>query len=148
MSHHILISTDGSELATKGLDHGLSLARDLGAKVTIVTVTEFLPTRIRGEGVWVATPEVLESYEASQRELAGEVLDVAKAAAAKLGIEAETVHVPDSRPAEAIIETAKSQGCTMIVMSSHGRRGIGRLLMGSQAQEVLSHSPVPVLVVR
>lgn len=58
------------------------------------------------------------------------------------------LHVPDAHPAEAIVDAAKSEGCSLIVMASHGRRGLGRLLLGSQTAEVLAHSPVPVLVVR
>ena len=64
------------------------------------------------------------------------------------GIEAETVYLEDAHAAEAIIETAKTHDCTIIVMSSHGRRGLGRLLLGSVTSEVLNHSSVPVLVVR
>ena len=150
MYKHILISTDGSDVAQKGVDHGLSLAKAIGAKVTIVTVTErfpFYPGSMTGAG-WIPGPNEMADYEAGQKKWASEVLAGAKAAADKFGVEAETLHVPDALPAEAIIETAKSRGCSLIVMSSHGRRGLGRLLLGSQTSEVLAHSPVPVLVVR
>jgi nucleotide-binding universal stress UspA family protein len=82
------------------------------------------------------------------RDYAAEILAKIKAAADKIGVIAETVHVPDSRPAEAILESAARHGCSLIVMASHGRRGISRLLLGSQTAEVVAHSPVPVLVVR
>jgi nucleotide-binding universal stress UspA family protein len=149
MYNHILISTDGSEVAQKGVDHGLSLAKALGAKVTAVTVTEPYPLQsgLSGAG-WVASPGEMEGYEASQKEYALDILAKVQDAAAKLGVVAETVHVPDGWPANAIVETAKTQGYSLIVMGSHGRRGLGRLLLGSQTSEVLSHSPVPVLVVR
>jgi nucleotide-binding universal stress UspA family protein len=149
MYKHILISTDGSDVAQKGVDHGLSLAKALGAKVTIVTVTERFPiyTGMTGAG-WIPGPNEMADYDAGQKKWAGEVLARVKAAADKLDVEAETLHVPDALPAEAIIETAGSRGCSLIVMSSHGRRGLGRLLLGSQTSEVLAHSPVPVLVVR
>jgi nucleotide-binding universal stress UspA family protein len=149
MYKHILISTDGSDVAQKGVDHGLSLAKALGAKVTIVTVTERFPIRADVTGVgWVSGPNEMADYNAGQKQWADRVLAGAKASADKLGVAAETLHVPDALPAEAIIETAKSSGCSLIAMASHGRRGLGRLLLGSQTSEVLAHSPVPVLVVR
>lgn len=149
MYKHILLSTDGSELAQKGVDHGLALARNVGAKVTIVSVTEHL--HISGGAVgggWVPVPAEMESYEAGRKEMAAQILADAKAAADREGVAAETLHIPDAHPAEAIIAAATSHACDLIVMASHGRRGIGRLLIGSQTAEVLAHSAVPVLVVR
>ena len=64
------------------------------------------------------------------------------------GVSCETVHVKDQHPAEGIIAAAKDKACDLIVMASHGRRGLGRLLLGSQANEVLTHSKVPALIVR
>lgn len=149
MYKHILISTDGSDVAQKGVDHGLSLAKSLGAKVTIVTVTERFPIYAGASGAgWVPGPNEMAEYETGQKRAAESVLGEAKAAADKLGVDADTLHVPDAQPAEAIIATAKERNCSLIAMSSHGRRGLGRLLLGSQTSEVLSHSPVPVLVVR
>lgn len=147
MYNHILISTDGSEVAQKGVDHGLSLAKNLGARVTIITVTERLSAYV-GVGGWIPAPGEMARYEASQKDAANKVLAAAKASADKMGIEAETLHVPNSLPADAIIETAQAKHCSLIAMSSHGRRGLGRILLGSQTSEVLSRSPVPVLVVR
>lgn len=147
MYNHILISTDGSEVAQKGVDHGLSLAKNLGARVTIITVTERISAYV-GVGGWIPAPGEMARYEASQKDAANKVLAAAKALADKMGIEAETLHVPNSLPADAIIETAQAKHCSLIAMSSHGRRGLGRILLGSQTSEVLSRSPVPVLVVR
>lgn len=146
MYQHILISTDGSEVAQKGLDHGLTLAKGLGAKVTILTVTERLPAYAGIDGGLSAFP--YEDYTASQKEAADKVLVAAKEAASRLGVEADTVYLENALPAEAIIETAKARNCSLIAMSSHGRRGLGRLVLGSVTAEVLAHSPVPVLVVR
>lgn len=146
MYKHILITTDGSELARKGVDHGLSLARNLDAKVTVVTVTEPFPI-YAGEG-WALGPQEFERYDADQVKFAKELLEPIKADAAKLGVACESRHVPGRRPAEAILEIASEQGCSLIVMASHGRRGLGRLLLGSQTSEVVSQSPIPVLVVR
>ena len=149
MYSHILISTDGSEVAAKGLDHGLTLAKALGARVTIVTVTERFPAYVGAAAAgWFPSPEEIEGYDSRQAEIATEVLTGAQAAAAKVGVPVEVVHVANALPAEAIIDTAKSRDCALICMSSHGRRGLGRLLLGSQTAEVLAHSPVPVLVVR
>ncbi|RHZ94669.1 universal stress protein [Cereibacter sphaeroides] len=149
MYQHILIATDGSETAGKGLDHGLTLARALGAKVTIITVTEAFPLYAASAGeAWVAPVELDTDYEARQKERAEGILKDAREAADRMGVSAEVLHVPGSLPAEAIVEAARSRDCSLICMSSHGRRGLGRLLLGSQTAEVLAHSPVPVLVVR
>ncbi|MEK1889131.1 MAG: universal stress protein [Phyllobacterium sp.] len=151
MYSHILISTDGSELAKKGVDHGLSLAKRLGAKATIITVTEPFPIYATAGtmGVWPPIdPKEYELYEATQTEAAAKVLAAIEDSAEKLGVPVETVHVLEKRPAEAIIDTAKTRGCDLIVMASHGRRGLGRLLLGSQTSEVVAYGQVPVLVVR
>ncbi len=149
MYQHILLSTDGSELAQHGLDHGLSLAKALGAKVTILTATEPFPFSSRAVGAgWVVTDGDLATYEKGQKDYALGILKDAAEAAKKIGVAAETVHVADAHPATAIMEAAKAKGASLIVMASHGRRGLGRLLLGSQTAEVLAHSPVPVLVVR
>ena len=146
MYKHILISTDGSEVAQKGVDHGLSLAKNLGAKVTIVTVTERFP--IGPSPDWIPGPAEIEAWDGRQKEWAAQVLGDVKAAAGRLGVAAEAVHVPEAQPAESIVATASRSGCDLIVMASHGRRGLRRLLLGSQTSEVLVSSPVPVLVVR
>jgi len=147
MYKHILIATDGSDVAQKGVDHGLSLAKALGGRVTVVTVTERFPAYVGGAG-WIPSATEMEAYDTGQTEAAGVVLAAVKAAADKMGVEAETLHVPNALPADAIIEVARARHCSLIVMSSHGRRGLERALLGSQTSEVLTRSPVPVLVVR
>lgn len=149
MYTHILISTDGSDLAQRGVDHGLTLAKALGAKVTILTVTERFPFQATSAGAgWVPSATDIESYEQGQKELAQEVLDGVKRAVAEHGVKATYRHEPDAWAAEAILATGKSDGCDLVVMASHGRRGLGRLILGSQTAEVLAHSDVPVLVVK
>jgi len=140
---HILISTDGSDVAQKGVDHGLALAKGLGSKVTIITVTEPIPLYDGGLSV-----VAYDDYEADQKEAAGIVLAAAKEAASRMGVTVETVLVEKALPAEAILETAKARKCSLIAMASHGRRGLGRLFLGSVTSEVVAHSAVPVLVVR
>ncbi|MGD9510621.1 MAG: universal stress protein [Geminicoccaceae bacterium] len=146
MYKHILVSTDGSEVARKGVDHGLSLAKCVGAKVTIVMVTERWPVYASPD--WLPGPTEMAEYEARQKESARAVLADVKAAADRLGVDAAAVHVPEAQPAEAILATANERDCDLIVMASHGRRGLRRLLLGSQTSEVLVSSSVPVLVVR
>lgn len=150
MYNHILIPTDGSELAGKGVEHGLSLAKSLGARVTVMVVTERFPLYANAgiAGGWVPGPEEMARYDAGQKEMAEEILAAAEAAAGKLGVPADIVHVPEAYPAEAIVEMAQARDCGLIVMASHGRRGLRKLVLGSQTSEVLAHSPVPVLVVR
>jgi nucleotide-binding universal stress UspA family protein len=149
MYKNILLSTDGSELARKGVEHGIALAKALSAKVAIITVTEALLVDY-GSGHasgWIPSQEEFESFDAAAKERAGKVLDEARAMAEQIGISADLLHVPNAHPATAIIDTAKSRGCDLIVMASHGRRGLRKLLLGSQTSEVLVDGSVPVLVV-
>lgn len=147
MFTHILISTDGSELAQNGVDHGLSLAKALGCKVLIVTVTEPFPATLLARQGGFATGD-LERFNAENKEFAGRILEAAKASAEKIGLEVETLQVADASPAGAIVDAAQTHGCDLIVMASHGRRGIRRALLGSQTSEVLATAAIPVLVVR
>ena len=149
MYANILLSTDGSDVARKGVKHGIALAKALNAKVTVITVTEPLPVgQRRGHAVWIPPQEMLDSFEAARKEGAGKVLDEARVMAEQIGISVELLDVPNAPPATAIIKTAKSRGCDLIVMGSHGRRGLRKLLLGSQTSEVLGDGSVPVLVVR
>lgn len=149
MYKHILIATDGSELAGRALEQGISLARALGSKVTIVTVTE--PTAVIGGG-YAALGGIgydpIPDLVAAGKKVATDVLEAATATAATEGVAAETVLVTDSFAAEGIVAAAETAGADLIVMGSHGRRGLGRLLLGSQTNNVLVHSKVPVLVTR
>jgi nucleotide-binding universal stress UspA family protein len=145
MFKHILIATDGSDLAGKAVDKGLELAGLLKAKVTVVTATEPF-TALAGDAA-PAFVFPIEEYEKAGEENAKRILSAASALATAKQVACKTVHVKDF-PAEAIIETAKSSGCDLIVMASHGRRGVSRLLLGSQAARVVTLSTVPVLVCR
>jgi nucleotide-binding universal stress UspA family protein len=147
MYQHILIATDGSDVGERGVEHGVAIAKALGARVTIITVTEPYPIAT-GEFAYIPSDATMETYVTSQREAAASRLAAAKAAADRAGVAAETLHVSDAQPAEAILDAAKTRGCDLIVMGSHGRRGLGRLLLGSKTYEVVSHGHTPVLVVR
>ena len=141
MYTNILLSTDGSDVAKKGVKQGMTLAKALNAKVTVITVTE-------SPMLYLPSKEDLVGWEAARKEFAGKVLDEARAMAEQIGISAELLHVPNAHPATAIIETAKSRGCDLIVMAPHGHRGLRKLWLGSQTSEVLADGSVPVLVVR
>lgn len=147
MYTHILVPTDGSELAQNGVDHALSLAKALGSKVTIVTATEAFLPMVASEG-WAPAPQEIERYDRENEQAASDLLAKVKIKAESLGLTADSVYVPESAAASAILKTAESRDCNLIVMSSHGRRGIRRMLLGSQAAEVLAHSKVPVLIVK
>jgi len=142
---NILIATDGSELATKAVEQGLALAKALNAKATAVTVTESWVSMVTGE-MAIAFP--VEEYEEGCAANASKILRMVSDIAKRIGVECETLHVKDHFPAEGIIETAKTRNCDLIVMASHGRRGVARLLLGSQANKVVTHSTVTVLICR
>lgn len=145
MYRHILIATDGSDLAGKALVQGLSLAKTLASQVTVVTVTEPWATQVMGEAA-IAFP--FEEYEKAVSANAAEILSKASEASSKAGVCCTKVHVKERHPAEGILETAKTRTCDLIVMASHGRRGLTRLLLGSQAHNVVTQSPIPVLICR
>jgi len=144
MFNHILIATDGSEVATKAVRVGLKLAKKLAARVIVMTASEPLPVTVSAETIAANFPA---EYEKATKESAAKVLGEVRGEALTIGVECETLHVTNF-PAAAIIETAKANACDLIVMGSHGRRGIARLLLGSQAAKVVTLSSVPVLVCR
>lgn len=148
MYKHLLIATDGSELATRAVDHGLKLAAAIGARVTVLTVSE--PVVLGTDDAFnLGLLATLDSDLRTARERTAQALFapvIAQAAAA--GVALDTRHVLDRRPAEAIVDIAEELGCDLVMMASHGRRGLGRLLLGSQTSEVLGRCQVPVLVIR
>ncbi|WP_449041720.1 universal stress protein [Paracoccus sp. (in: a-proteobacteria)] len=148
MYKHILIATDGSELALKGLRQGLGLARISGAKVTALTVIEPLRPQVLAAAQRAGIEDPVGRYDQQIDEMLKERLASIQAEATEQGVTVEPIHEVDDSPAEAILRTANLQGCDLIVMSSHGRRGLQKLLLGSQTSEVLVKTTVPVLVVR
>jgi nucleotide-binding universal stress UspA family protein len=149
MYKNLLIATDGSELGDKALDAALDLARQNGASLTILTATDPVATGIGsgGFGTIDAGPILARLEEAYAIE-AADLLAAARHKAQEAGIAAETLHLPRHRPADGILETVSEKGCDLIVMGSHGRRGLNRLLLGSQAAEVLARATIPVLIVK
>ncbi|EXL03872.1 universal stress protein [Brucella anthropi] len=149
MYKNILIATDGSELAEKGVDQGVALAKETGAKVIFVSVTELLPSYgIVVAAEWASSPAAFQEYREAITKAATEILSKAKAKAMEIGVSAEAVHVENQSPAQGIVEAANAKNADLIVIASHGRRGVNKLLLGSQAAEVLSLSTVPVLVIK
>jgi nucleotide-binding universal stress UspA family protein len=145
MYTNILIASDGSEFAEKAVTHGLTLAKHLNARVTAVTVTEPLPSVLAAEAT---STFPLEFYASAAKSNAEDILSHIRKRADQTGVKCETAHVADHFPAEGILEAADSRGCDLIVMASHGRRGIAKLLLGSQTMRVLTSSSRPVLVCR
>jgi nucleotide-binding universal stress UspA family protein len=143
MYRHLLIATDGSELAQMAVVEGLALAKELKATVTAVTVTEPIMSMYAGEGA-IAFP--VEEFETAVRTSAEEILAGVDTVSKQRGVQCKTVHVKDQYPAEGIVETAQAMKCDLIVMASHGRRGLAKLFLGSQATRVLGLSPIPVLI--
>ena len=127
MYRHILIPTDGSELAQRGVTHGLALAKSVGAKVSLIYVVEPL-LAVTGDFA--------------------SVLDHAASAASEAGVSCETIEVENVPPDQAIVAAAEERGCNLIVMSWHGRSGLSTLLIGSVTNKVLTYAKIPVLVCR
>lgn len=145
MYNHILIPTDGSELSKMALYEGIALAKALGARVTVVTVTTPFHVFSTSPSMVTDTPE---QYRQRIAALAGQYLDVAKNIAAAAGVTCDLVHLEHEQPYQAIIDTAQDRACDAILMASHGRRGISAILLGSETLKVLTHSAIPVIVCR
>ncbi len=144
MFKRILVPTDGSEITAKAVQTCISLAKAVGAQVYVISVKEPFPYSAISE--MQPTPPQ-EFFDAQERIAAKRVKDVVEQCqAASVPCEAHTVEA--LHPWEAIIEHARRMECELIVMASHGRGGVSALLLGSETQRVLTHSKVPVLVVR
>lgn len=145
MFKRILIPTDGSAASQRAILGGLAFARESGAEVVGLTVVP--PFQVLS-----ADPDMLEAtadeYQRIARERAGRILADVEAAATEAGVPCRLAQSFADSPWEAIITTARNEGCDLILMASHGRKGIAGLLLGSETQKVLVHSAIPVLVYR
>lgn len=149
MYTNIVCAVDGSELSTKALRYAVDIAVRTGSKLTAVTVTD--PSVIVAPGaeiMMVDTSSIIADLESAKEESAKAILAEADTIAKEAGIAMAGVHVPGSPAAEGILKAAKEAGADLVVMGSHGRRGLGRLLLGSQAAEVLAHADIPILIVK
>lgn len=143
MFTNILIATDGSELASRAVQEGLLLARKTGAKVTAVTVSSPFHIFTMDPMVVENTPE---QYRQSVEQHTKKTLSAVEEAATAAGVQCDTVAAENDHPYQAIIDTARSKGCDLVVMASHRRHGLDGFLHGSETLKVLSHSDIPVLV--
>lgn len=145
MYSRILVPIDGSPTAERGLQEALALARQLDASVVLLYVVDSYPMMVE-----MATSTTWDAITEGLRDAGRKVLGAAHEAATKQGVASEAVldDVDAARVADVIVEQAKARHCELIVMGTHGRRGAGRALLGSDAELVLRLSPVPVLLVR
>ena len=145
MYANILIATDGSELAGKAVQDGIALAKRIGAKATVLTVSPPFHIFTTDTQMIEDTPA---QYKVRMQKHTEIILAAAARAAHAAGVACETVHVEHEHPYRAIIDAAGSKGCDLIVMASHGRHGISAIILGSETVKVLTHSKIPVLVHR
>ena len=145
MYKNILIATDGSELSEKAIAQGIALAKAVGAKVTGVTVTIPFDAYMTSEVAIAIDTTIFEERTAA---LAKRRLDAVADQARRENVTCHTIRAEDDPVYEGIIDTAGKQRCDLIVMASHGRTGITGLILGSETTKVLTHSKIPVLVVR
>ncbi|WP_027017211.1 universal stress protein [Comamonas composti] len=147
MYNRILIASDGSELSDKAVAHGLDLAALCGAQVIALKVVPHYP-RSYFEGGEVLPLKETQRIEAQWASHSQTLLDAIKAEGQSRKVQVTTEIVQSDLVAESVIDTAKRRECDLIVMASHGRKGLQRLLLGSETQHVLTHSHIPVLVLR
>lgn len=148
MYKHLLAATDGSDLAGKAVLHAAQLARECEAKLTIVVVTDSWPVLEVAQKAVERKTDAIAEFEQHASSWAEGVLANAVRSAEGAGVRAQTMHVADARPAQGILDAAEKLGCDAIVMSTHGRRGLRRMVLGSQAADVIADAKVPVIVVK
>jgi len=144
MFKRILVPTDGSDITAKAIETAIGLAKSLGGQIVAMSVKEPFPYNAMSE-MQPVPPQ--EYFDAQQRISAARVQQVQQACDAA-GVTCEAHTVEADHPWQAIIDLAKTAHCDLLVMASHGRRGVTALLLGSETQKVLTHSTIPVLVVR
>ena len=145
MFKNILVATDGSDLAAKAVEQGILLAKEVGAKITALTVTEPSNVLSLAPGALEYIPIEYKKYAEAYAE---EVLGTVLAKAQSSGVTCEMLHIEHEQVYQAIIDAASARKCDLIVMASHGRRGVSAVVLGSQTVKVLTHSKIPVLVYR
>jgi nucleotide-binding universal stress UspA family protein len=144
MFKRILVPTDGSDITAKAVTTAIGMARLSGAELFVLAVKEPFPYSAISEMQPVPPQEFFDAQE----RIAGERVKAVVAIASAAGVTCHAHTVEALHPWEAILDHAKTQNCDLIVMASHGRRGLSALLLGSETQKVLTHSTIPVLVVR
>jgi len=148
MYKHILVATDGSRLSVKGIKAGVRLAAALGAKVTGVSIIAPWRTPIYSEDVTYGIPDSPQQYKVAAEKSARKALAVVEIEAEAAGVPCTTQIVTAEQPWAGILRVAKARRCDLLSITSHGRGGLGGLLLGSETTRVLAHSKLPVLVTR
>ena len=141
---HILLPTDGSELSKAAMQHGIALAKAIGAKVTALVVSTPLNSLVVDPSI---VSGALDQYKKLVAEQTAKYLDNISHNARAAGVDCATLCIEHDKPYEAIVDTAKSHRCDLVVMASHGLRGVSAIL-GSETLKVLTHTSVPILVYR
>lgn len=147
MYQRILIATDGTALSKKAVKAGIELAASLDAEVIALKVVPRYPTSYF-EGAVVLAPAEMQRIEKQWTDEGQAIVDAVKAAGQKLQVKVDAITSKSDSTASSILATAKKRKCDLIIMASHGRKGIKRLLLGSETMDVLTHSTIPVLVLR
>ena len=147
MYKNLLVATDGSKLSDKAVAHAVELAHALGATITAFYAAPDYPMPAYADGI-VYEPVSRKEYGKLAAQDAEKILAKAVAKARAAGVECKTAFDIASTPWEAILAAAKKQKVDAIVMASHGRRGLSAVLLGSETQKVLTHTKLPVIVVR
>ena len=148
MYKHILVSTDGSKLSGKAIRTAVMLARALGARVTGVYVIPPYPPPMYGEAMIYAPAMSSAKYRDSAKRAGKKALAAVEIEAQTAGVACAAALLAAADPWEGIVRTAKAKKCDLVVMASHGRRGLSGFLLGSETTKVLTHSKIPVLVCR
>jgi nucleotide-binding universal stress UspA family protein len=148
MYKHVLVPTDGSPLSEKAVKSAAQLAALCGAKVTALSVIPPYAETVYAEGLSTGTLGSRKKYKEVTEKAARAALDRVTAGIAAEGVKAGGTFVIGERPWESIIRVARAEKCDVIVMASHGRSGLSGMILGSETQKVLTHSKIPVLVVR
>lgn len=148
MYKHILVSTDGSKLSSKAIKTAARLARSLGARLTGVYVSPQLVAPMYAEATLYVPQISPRRYKELTEKEAGKALSVVQSAAQAENVKCSTLHLSNNQAYVGILRAASSKNCDLIVMASHGRRGLSALVLGSETNKVLTHSSIPVLVCR
>jgi len=147
MYQHILVATDGSALSKRAVRGGIDLAAAVGAQLLVLNVVPRYPMSYF-EGAVVMSPQDVARTEKAWTDKGQALVDAAVKLAQAAGVKAAGAVARSDMVAESVIAAAKKHKCDLVVMASHGRKGIKRILLGSETQQVLTHSSVPVLVLR
>lgn len=148
MFKHILLPTDGSKLSDRAVTRGIQLAESLSAKITLLSVVPEFRMLVDETFAVPMAVELQQRYGTAAKAHAEKNLATLRQRAARTGLKAESVVIVSDLPYQQIINTARKRKCDLIVMASHGRSGLAGLLLGSETIKVLTHSKIPVMVVR